>query len=454
MMPPTRSLLLAVALAVVVLLLALFAGAAQAQDAPVTTATEVASDWALLPSGLNVGDEFRLLIITSTTRDGQSTIIADYDTHVQSAVAAGHTAIRSHSSLFKAVGCTNAVHARDHTGTTHTVEDTGVAIYWLNGAKAADDYVDFYDGSWDEEAKGKNESGTDVPFPVFFSSRPFTGCDHDGTKKTQGGVFLTLGNFSITLGDPNTSGQGPLSSDTNSNSFSPRPFYGLSSVFRVAAANDAPTFTSSDSFSVAENTTAVGTVVAEDSDTGDAITGYSLSGGVDRAQFEITDEGELTFAAAPDYENPTDVLSTTPPNQPRNNEYIVEVTATSGAGDRAMTARQTITVTVMDEPEAISVIVEWDANTRRAVVSWTDGQTCAAAARYYVYVLPSSPPVEIPLGNVAVTESSFTPANPILGVGDFSIRVYCGARFTGRLVGGPAWTVTDRAPIRCPTTPP
>ena len=27
--------------------------------------------------------------------------------------------------------------------------DGGLAIYWLNGAKAADDYADFYDGNWD-----------------------------------------------------------------------------------------------------------------------------------------------------------------------------------------------------------------------------------------------------------------------------------------------------------------
>ena len=35
-------------------------------------------------------------------------------------------------------------------------------IYWLNGAKAADEYEDFYDGSWDDEANDKNESGTDA----------------------------------------------------------------------------------------------------------------------------------------------------------------------------------------------------------------------------------------------------------------------------------------------------
>ena len=193
--------------------------------------TEVASDWSLVPSGLNVGDEFRLLIITSTTRNGQSSTIGDYDTHVQGAVAgtSGHTDIQSHSSLFQVVGCTEAVDARVHTGTT----GTGVPIYWLNGNKAADNYADFYDGSWDEEATGKDESGTDVSFPASFGDRPFTGCGHDGTESTS----HALGNSQVTLGRPNTAGlQGPLSSGSSLVRTSQSPFYGLSSVFRVVAA--------------------------------------------------------------------------------------------------------------------------------------------------------------------------------------------------------------------------
>ena len=111
--------------------------------------------------------------------------------------------------------------------------------------------------------------------------------------------------------------------------------------------NAAPTFTSGTTFSVAENQTAVGTVTATDADTGDDIA-YSLPGGVDRAKFNITDEGVLTFVTAPDYETPTDVESMNPANQPGNNEYVVTVEVTSGTGDRAMTATQTITVTVTD----------------------------------------------------------------------------------------------------------
>ena len=117
--------------------------------------------------------------------------------------------------------------------------------------------------------------------------------------------------------------------------------------------NAAPTFSSAATFSVAENAPAVGTVAAADADASDSITGYALAGGADQAQFSIdTNTGALTFKSAPNFEAPTDAASTDPANDAGNNEYIVVVRATGGAGDREMTADQTITVTVTDEVEA------------------------------------------------------------------------------------------------------
>ena len=51
--------------------------------------------------------------------------------------------------------------------------------------------------------------------------------------------------------------------------------------------NAAPSFDSSASHHVAENTTAVVTVTARDADTGDDVTGYAITGGADQALFEI-----------------------------------------------------------------------------------------------------------------------------------------------------------------------
>ena len=121
------------------------------------------------------------------------------------------------------------------------------------------------------------------------------------------------------------------------------------SVNLPVCVNDKPTFSSAATVSVAENTAAVGTVAATDADDDDSIAGYAITGGADRALFAIdTNTGALTFASAPNYEDPKDVASTTPASAAGDNEYIVVVRATGGTGSRALTATQTIAVTVTD----------------------------------------------------------------------------------------------------------
>ena len=107
--------------------------------------------------------------------------------------------------------------------------------------------------------------------------------------------------------------------------------------------NEAPVFTGEASLEAAENQSFAGTVTAADPDGADNITDYALTGGSDRARLEISNAGALTFRDDPDFENPVDAGS--------NNSYVVEVTATGGSGGRALTAAQTVTVTVTDENE-------------------------------------------------------------------------------------------------------
>ena len=112
--------------------------------------------------------------------------------------------------------------------------------------------------------------------------------------------------------------------------------------------NVAPTFSSSATISVAENQTAVVTVEATDDDADDSITGYAITGGADRSFFSIgATSGELTFKTVPNFEDAQD--------QDAGNDYVVEVTATSGTGTREKTATQTITVKVTD------TILTWSA---------------------------------------------------------------------------------------------
>ena len=133
----------------------------------------------LSPPGLGVGDSFRLLFVTSTGRNASSSNIADYSRFVQGRAAAGHSAVRSFSSKFRVLASTHSVDARDHTGTRYTSTNKGVPIYWLDGDKVADDYEDFYDGSWDNKSrKGKNESGN----AFSNSSWIWSGTRNDGTE--------------------------------------------------------------------------------------------------------------------------------------------------------------------------------------------------------------------------------------------------------------------------------
>ena len=207
------------------------------------TIPEVPANWSLKPSGLAAGDQFRLLFLSSTKRDGSATDIATYNTFVQGLAAAGHADIQSYSTGFRVVGCTADTDARDNTSTTYTSTDKGVPIYWLNGAKVADQYEDFYDGDWDDEANDKNESGTDAHDTSAFQNFPLTGCDHDGTEAFTGGDSRSLGVRRIRVARLNSSesGDGPIS-NTGSNSTHPssNPMYGLSAVFQVAVAASTP----------------------------------------------------------------------------------------------------------------------------------------------------------------------------------------------------------------------
>ena len=207
-------------------------------------ATDVPVNWGLVPSGLQEGDQFRLLFLSSTTRNAVPTSIDTYNTWIQGRVAAGHTDIQGYSSTFNVVGSTAAVDARDNTGTIYTAGSSykGVPIYWLNGSKVADQYQDFYDGGWDEEASMRTEAGTSIDAP----GGVFTGSDHDGTEKFSSanssralGAGESQGFVEFGVPDSQGSGDGPLAGAA-AVKVNLTPFYGLSGVFRVVAGSNTP----------------------------------------------------------------------------------------------------------------------------------------------------------------------------------------------------------------------
>ena len=84
---------------------------------PAHAQTDVPSNWPLIPSGLNTGDEFRLLLVTKRPMPATSNDISDYDAHVQSNISErGHAHIQAYAGNFKVLGSTATVNVRSHTG--------------------------------------------------------------------------------------------------------------------------------------------------------------------------------------------------------------------------------------------------------------------------------------------------------------------------------------------------
>ena len=204
------------------LIIGLFSAFVALLATPTYAQTEVPSDWPLKPSEMNVGDQFRLMYMTKNSQTADSTGIASYDTYVQGRIAdIGHAEIKAYSSHFKVLGSTATVNARSHTGTTGT---GGVPIYWLNGAKVANNYGDFYDGSWTSALSARLEDGT-----LISQNRRdqviCTGTNDDGsTDQPLGAASCTA----TTIGDT-----GHTLSGTTHLSTEQSRYLALSGVFRV-----------------------------------------------------------------------------------------------------------------------------------------------------------------------------------------------------------------------------
>ena len=223
-------------------LLVIFGSVAQAQVMECSSANSdgsftVPEEWELTPEGVGDNSNFRLLFVTSTTLPPESSDISVYNTYVQNRAKAGHAAISdSCGNLFKVVGSTATVNARVNTDTE--ASDTDAAIYWLNGVKVADDYADFYDGSWDNIGSNgkpiKNEYGQTNSNRIGSRviSIAATGTRNNGTSGPN-----TLGSGSVYAARSDLAN--PLESGAwNAGTY--RQYYGLSPIFHVPADTTAP----------------------------------------------------------------------------------------------------------------------------------------------------------------------------------------------------------------------
>ena len=216
----------------------LAATALLALAAPAQAQTEmVPADWALKPADIGAGEQFRLMFVSSTTRDALSTDIADYNTFVRTRAAAGVTAMQTYANDFTALVSTASVNARANTLTRAT--DTDAPIYRARSGtvsandRVAVDYADFYDGTWPTSAIGYDESGTLVNIGL---QHFWTGTNVDGT--THATEFMGASSF-VRAWNVSASTVG----STNRGSSTTRRIVALSPVFQVAGGtpNTAPT---------------------------------------------------------------------------------------------------------------------------------------------------------------------------------------------------------------------
>ena len=220
------------------------AGAA-ASDTATPAGIGVPHDWDLRPPGIATGKTFRLLIVTSDRRTGQSGDVDDYNDHVQDAVASGHSAIQDYSSGFRAlVGTKGGASPRDNTHSNKDSDGRGEQIWWLKGPKAADNYADFYDASWDHTNPVRLESGNSRTFyDVDDNDQQFnrriiwTGSRYDGVRS--GSRHLGSDDGQAYVGVPYFE-NGPLRYGSRRvDTYRSLSLYGLSPVFLVEAP-DAP----------------------------------------------------------------------------------------------------------------------------------------------------------------------------------------------------------------------
>ncbi|MCY4579475.1 MAG: fibronectin type III domain-containing protein [Chloroflexi bacterium] len=195
-------------------------------------AQTVEPNWKYVPANLKHGDSFRLLFVTSTVGYALPTaVIGDSDRIVQERAGA-NTELAGFSGHFRALISTATVDARDNTATgpagASYASGEGEAIYWLGGAKAADDYADLYDGSWDS-TDWKTEQGNQTTTGTSFSREVWTGSDADGTRHAANYAGATQVRYGW-LGNNMPVSQNVSGLRTSGNGLA---YYGLSPVINV-----------------------------------------------------------------------------------------------------------------------------------------------------------------------------------------------------------------------------
>lgn len=183
---------------------------------------ETGSAWLL-------GDNYRLVFVSTTSRNASSTSISDYNTHVQTAAnAAGLGSVN-----WYAIGSTSTVDARDNTYTTSS--DTDGSIFLMDGSQvAANNIADLWDGAVDTRIDIDENGGPNgVTTPIWATwTAVWTGTASNGiadASKYLGAEIITMG-----------LSEAELNFWTRRSSYNDKtvslPLYGISEVLTIQAA--------------------------------------------------------------------------------------------------------------------------------------------------------------------------------------------------------------------------
>ena len=138
--------------------------------------------------------------------------------------------------------------------------------------------------------------------------------------------------------------------------------------------DNSPAFTSSATFSAAENQTSIGTVTATDADASDSVT-FTVSG----SELAITSAGVLTFASAPDYETKTSYTATVTATDGTNSTTQSITVNVTNLNDNSPVFTSSATFTIYTGDTAVGTVAasDADANAIAYSLSGTDSSLMA-----------------------------------------------------------------------------
>ncbi len=178
------------------------------------------------PDVLPDGTLYRLVFVTSGTRNATSSNIADYNAFAQTQANLSPE-LAALNTTWTAIGSTLTIAARDNTSTNPNTA-VGVAIYQLDGLLVANDNADLWDGlifaSINKDQLGGSHGNATLPW---------TGTHHSGVPSANPlGGSVAFPNFAQFGGAGNV-GSGWVnqgSSNTNDGAVDLAPLYAISGV--------------------------------------------------------------------------------------------------------------------------------------------------------------------------------------------------------------------------------